>query len=92
MELSGKLTTLTGASRGIGRALAVELARSGCRLLLTALEGDELAALSQEIRRSFSVNVLSHDREGKSGRWIARKKQILRIADNIEKLILILNR
>jgi len=57
MELSGKLTILTGASRGIGRALAIELARSGCGLLLTALEGDELSALSQEIRRRFSVNV-----------------------------------
>jgi 3-oxoacyl-[acyl-carrier protein] reductase len=57
MELSGKLTILTGASRGIGRALEVELARSGCGLLLTALEGDELSALSQEIRRRFSVNV-----------------------------------
>jgi len=57
MELSGKLVILTGASRGIGRALAAELARSGCGLLLTALEGDELSALSQEIRRRFSVNV-----------------------------------
>ncbi len=57
MDLSGKLVTITGASRGIGRALAIELAKSGCELLLTALEGDELSTLSQEIRRKFSVNV-----------------------------------
>jgi short-subunit dehydrogenase len=57
MEISNKLAIITGASRGIGRALAVELAKSGCGLLLTALEGDELSTLSQEIRRKFSVNV-----------------------------------
>jgi NAD(P)-dependent dehydrogenase (short-subunit alcohol dehydrogenase family) len=39
MELSGKLAIVTGTSRGIGRALAIELAKSSCSLLLTALEG-----------------------------------------------------
>ena len=57
MEISNKLAIVTGASRGIGRALALELAKSGCGLLLTALEGDELSTLSQEIRRKFSVDV-----------------------------------
>jgi len=38
MALSGELAIVTGASRGIGRALAVELAKSNCSLLLTALE------------------------------------------------------
>jgi short-subunit dehydrogenase len=57
MEISKKLAIITGASRGIGRALAVGLAKSGCELLLTALEEAELSSLSQEIRRKFSVNV-----------------------------------
>lgn len=57
MEISNKLAIITGASRGIGRALAIELAKSRCGLLLTALEGDELSILSQEIRRKFSVDV-----------------------------------
>ncbi len=57
MELSGKLAIITGASRGIGRALAIELARFNCSLLLTALEGDELSAVSNELRSKFSVHV-----------------------------------
>ena len=56
MELSGKLAIVTGASRGIGRALAKELAKHGCGLLLTALEGDELHSLSDELR-TYSVRV-----------------------------------
>jgi uncharacterized protein len=57
MELSGKLAIITGASRGIGRALAIELAKSGCSLLLTALEENELSSLSNELRPKFSVPV-----------------------------------
>jgi len=57
MELSGKLAIITGSSRGIGRALAIELAKSNCSLLLTALEIDELSGLSNELRSRFPVSV-----------------------------------
>ena len=57
MELSDKSVIITGASRGIGRALAIELAKSGTKLLLTALEEDELSTLSNELRSNFSVPV-----------------------------------
>jgi short-subunit dehydrogenase len=57
MELSGKLTIITGATRGIGRALAIKLAKSDSKLLLTALEEDELVAFANELRAKFSVPV-----------------------------------
>jgi len=57
MELSGKLVIITGASRGIGRALAIQLAKSGCGLILTALEDDELSSLSNELRSKFPISV-----------------------------------
>jgi NAD(P)-dependent dehydrogenase (short-subunit alcohol dehydrogenase family) len=41
---------ITGASRGIGRALALELAKPGRRLLCTARDGAKLESLASEVR------------------------------------------
>ena len=41
---------VTGASRGLGRALAVELARTGAQVVLVARESEELHAAVAEIR------------------------------------------
>jgi short-subunit dehydrogenase len=43
---------VTGASSGIGRSLALELARQGARLLLTARREERLAEVCDEITRS----------------------------------------
>jgi 3-oxoacyl-[acyl-carrier protein] reductase len=42
LGLSGKVAIITGASRGIGRAIAEELAREGMRLVLAARSNDLL--------------------------------------------------
>jgi 3-oxoacyl-[acyl-carrier protein] reductase len=42
MHLSGKVALVTGASRGIGRSIAIALARQGCRLALVARSEDGL--------------------------------------------------
>jgi short-subunit dehydrogenase len=48
----GTRALVTGASRGIGRALTMELARRGCELGLVARSEDELQALAGELARS----------------------------------------
>lgn len=41
---------MTGASRGIGRAIAWRLARADCDLILLARSGDEIGELAMEIK------------------------------------------
>jgi 3-oxoacyl-[acyl-carrier protein] reductase len=48
-RLEDKIALVTGASRGIGRATAVALAREGAHVVITARAEDELNTLAQEI-------------------------------------------
>jgi short-subunit dehydrogenase len=49
MSFAGQVTVVTGASGGIGRALARTLAREGCKVGLIARRRDQLEALAAEI-------------------------------------------
>ncbi len=50
---------VVGASSGLGRALALELARSGKPLLLIASDARDLDALASDLRLRFKVEVAS---------------------------------
>lgn len=50
MSFANRVAVVTGASSGIGRALAVGLARRGARVGVTARRADLLAALVAEVR------------------------------------------
>ena len=49
-DLQGKVALVTGASRGIGKAIALELATSGCDVMLTGRDRDALAAAADAVR------------------------------------------
>jgi short-subunit dehydrogenase len=57
--LEGKVAVVTGAGRGIGRAIAVRLAQSGCRVVLAARSLPQLEEVQKEIlslaREALSV-------------------------------------
>jgi NADP-dependent 3-hydroxy acid dehydrogenase YdfG len=47
--LERKVAIVTGAGRGIGKAIAVSLAQAGCRVVLAARTGEQIEAVQKEI-------------------------------------------
>lgn len=52
MELKGKTAIVTGGGRGIGRAVAIDLAREGCNVVISSRNKEEIDSVSQEIIKS----------------------------------------
>lgn len=50
LELAGKAAVVTGSSRGIGKHIAIALAREGCNVALSARTADTLVVAAQEVR------------------------------------------
>ncbi len=49
LKIKNKFALVTGASQGLGRAIAAELAKEGARVILVARNAKELAALQSEL-------------------------------------------
>ncbi len=54
-SLNGKIAIVTGASSGIGRAVAYELAAHGVKQVLTARSADRLTALAEDLNSESLV-------------------------------------
>ena len=57
LGLEGKTVLVTGASRGIGRAIAEAFAEEGCRLCLASRSEAGLAAFAEELRARAGTTV-----------------------------------
>lgn len=58
--MSKKLALITGASRGIGRAIAVELASRGCNIVLNYIKSTELAEeLAKELQKQYNIKAVA---------------------------------
>jgi 3-oxoacyl-[acyl-carrier protein] reductase len=66
-NLQGRTAFVTGASQGIGRACAIELAKCGARVALAARNESRLESVAEEIRaaggeaKAFTLDLASED-------------------------------
>ena len=66
-KLDGKVAVITGASKGLGKAMAQALGQAGAKLALVARNREQLEALAGEIQRAggearaFQADVTSED-------------------------------
>lgn len=58
MILKGKTAIITGGGRGIGKAIALDLAKEGCNLIISSRNGEELRKTAEELK-AFGADVLS---------------------------------
>jgi 3-oxoacyl-[acyl-carrier protein] reductase len=57
LKLDGKVAIVTGGSKGIGRAVALELAAEGAHVVISARHADALAATAETIHQSTGREV-----------------------------------
>lgn len=58
MDLSGKCALVTGASRGIGRAVAVALAKADADVIINYMGNEAAAKKTEDICAAYGVNTL----------------------------------
>lgn len=58
-DLTGKVAIVTGASKGLGQAMAAGLASAGADLVITSRHLDEAEAAAEELRRDFGHRVVA---------------------------------
>ena len=75
LKLKGKAAIVTGASRGIGKAIATSLAAEGCNLVICARGKDALKDAAEELK-AHGVEVVAMDMDitsSKSAKKLAKK-------------------
>lgn len=74
--LKGKTAMVSGASKGIGRAIAKALAREGVQLSISARQSGPLEEAAREIEKDYAVRcvpvVVDFAKEGADEQWMGR--------------------
>ena len=89
MKLTGKNVVITGASSGIGKALALQFAKEGCSLVLLARRIEELEIVAHEVSKyHVIVKIYKCD--------VSNKDEVERVFTHVKKFfnsidILVLN-
>ncbi len=81
-DLTGKTALITGSSKGIGRAIAEEMARHGAQVVISSRKGDACDSVAADINAELAgeaggaVSIPAH---------IGRKEELQRLVDETRK-------
>ena len=63
MSFSGKIVWITGASSGIGKALALELSKQEAKIILSSRKKEDLELVKQQCKNVNDVKIITLDLE-----------------------------
>ena len=55
MDLTGKIAVVTGSTKGLGKQMAIDLAKSGANVVIVSRNIDDCIAVADEIKKEFEV-------------------------------------
>ena len=85
LNLNNKTALITGASKGIGKAIAESMANEGCNLILTARSSDKLNELKINLQKkhNISVEVIAID--------LSKKNAVEKVNDFCSEIDILIN-
>ena len=87
MKLSGQAAIVTGSARGIGKAIAVDLAKEGCNIVINSRTKREVEATAKEIKK-LGVEILPVVADISNEKEVARRRLQARDGSN-KKLFMV---
>ncbi len=87
MDFRGRISVVTGASQGIGEAIALELSRAGAELVLVDIQKEKLEEVAQKIRSSGRIASAYTANVSDSGQVTEVTESILRDHKKIDHLV-----
>ncbi|MBT4959899.1 MAG: 3-oxoacyl-ACP reductase FabG [Flavobacteriaceae bacterium] len=87
--LKNKVSLITGANRGIGKAIATKFAQNGSNLILTSRQNGNLDKFKDELESKYKINVMTFHFDLKDTSEI--KKAFKKIHLKIKKIDILVN-